>query len=152
MRASAGPPHSSESGFTLLEVLVATVIMAIAIAGLLSTLTTSMHNAARLTDHDRAAVLARQQMNELIAGQEVPKDVPLQGAFDPALTGGRPCGWSGTVSLFEAPNGSAQGDPSLDRVHLEVWCGDQGDKRTFTLEGYRRGTLTAEEAKSRQQP
>jgi type II secretion system protein I len=37
-------------GFTLLEVLVATVIMATAVIALLSNLSTSLNNAARLTD------------------------------------------------------------------------------------------------------
>ncbi|HTP85514.1 MAG TPA: type II secretion system minor pseudopilin GspI [Bryobacteraceae bacterium] len=145
------PCANAESGFTLLEVLVATVIMAIAIAGLLSTLTTSMHNAARLTDHDLAAVLARQQMNELLAVKQVPKEMPLQAVFDPAMTGGRNCGWTGVVTLFEAPPNAGENDPSLDRVHIEVWCGENGDKRTFTLEGFRRGLVTAIEAKRLQQ-
>jgi general secretion pathway protein I len=110
-------PHNGMSGFTLLEVLVATIIMAVAISGLLSALTTSMNNAARLTDHDRAITLARQQMNDLLVTNTVPKDSPLQGAWDPALTGGRRCGWNGMVSVFEAPAGAAEGDPDLDRVH-----------------------------------
>jgi general secretion pathway protein I len=144
-------PHSkpNQRGFTLLEVLVATVIMAVAISGLLTALTTSMHNAARLTDHDRAITLARQQMNELLVLKPVPKNVPLQGAWDPVLTGGHPCGWTGIITLFEAPGSAAEGDPSLDRVHLEVWCGDGAAKRTFTMEGFRRGLVTAAEAKDR---
>ena len=142
----------AESGFTLLEVLVATVIMAIAIAGLLSALTTSMYNAARLTDHDRAATLARQQMNELLVAKQIPKGTALQGAFDPAVTGGRSCGWTGVVTLFEAPSSAAEGDPSLDRIHLEVWCGDGDNRRTFTLEGFRRGLVTAAEAKGQLAP
>ncbi|MGD0617309.1 MAG: type II secretion system protein [Bryobacteraceae bacterium] len=141
-----------QRGFTLLEVLVATIIMAVAISGLLSALTTSMNNAARLTDHDRAITLARQQMNDLLVTNTVPKDSPLQGAWDPALTGGRHCGWNGMVSLFEAPAGVAEGDPDLDRIHLEVWCGEGDAKRTFTMEGFRQGLVTPIEAERQRKP
>jgi len=143
---AACPSSRNQLGFTLLEVLVATIIMAVAISGLLSALTTSMSNAARLTDRDRAITLARQQMNDLLVTNSVPKDSPLQGAWDPALTGGHHCGWNGMVSVFEAPAGAGSGDPDLDRVHLEVWCGDGDAKRTFTLEGFRQGFLTPIEA------
>jgi hypothetical protein len=131
---------------------VATIIMAIAISGLLSALTTSMTNAARLTDRDRAIMLARQRMNELLASNTVPKDAPLQGSWDPALTAGRPCGWTANVTLFEAPGNAAPGDPSLDRVHVEVWCGDEEAKRTFTMEGFRRGMVTPAEAERQHAP
>ena len=145
-------PTSNQRGFTLLEVLVATIIMAVAIGGLLSALTTAMHNAARLTDRDRAITLARQQMNELLIANTAPKNMPLQGAWDPALTGGRPCGWSGIVTLFEAPAGAAEGDPALDRVHLEVWCGDGDAKRTFVMEAFRRGMVLPGEAVRERRP
>ena len=47
------------NGFTLLEVLIATLIMGVAVVGLLSAISTSMRSAARLTDYDRVAILAR---------------------------------------------------------------------------------------------
>jgi Tfp pilus assembly protein PilV len=133
-------------------VLVATVIMAVAISGLLAALTTSMHNAARLTDRDRAITLARQQMNELLVANTAPEDTALQGAWDPALTGGRPCGWTAMITLFEAPAGAVEGDPALDRVHLEVWCGDGDAKRTFTMEAFRRGLVTPAHAARERTP
>ena len=139
-------PHSHERGFTLLEVLIATVIMAVAIGGLLSAITTSMNNAARLTDRDRAILLARQQMNELLVVKPVPRGAPLQGAWDPAVTGGRPCGWNAMVTLFEAPANPPPGSDVLDHVQLEVWCGDGDAKRTFTIEAFRRDTVTPADA------
>jgi len=45
-------------GFTLLEMLVASAIMGIAVTALLASLSASLHNAARLTEYDRAALLA----------------------------------------------------------------------------------------------
>jgi len=50
-------------GFTLLEVLVATLIMGLAVVGLLSAISTSMRNAARLTDYDRVAMVARPRVS-----------------------------------------------------------------------------------------
>ena len=44
----------SRRGFTLLEVMVATTIMGIAVVTLLSALSTSVRNATRLTDYVRA--------------------------------------------------------------------------------------------------
>ena len=48
-----------ERGFTLLEVLVATVIMGIAVAGLIAGLSQSAKNASRLTDYDSARPCSR---------------------------------------------------------------------------------------------
>ncbi len=53
-------------GFTLLEMLVATAIMGIAVVALLANISTSMQNASRLTDYDRAALLAKRKMDELL--------------------------------------------------------------------------------------
>ena len=136
-----------ERGFTLLEVLVATVIMAIAITGLLTSLTTSLRNAARLTDHNRAAQLARSKMDELlIANPEPPKNVPIEGAWDPALTGGVPTGWRAKVTTFDKPAGAGPGAPVLERVELEIGWMIGDERKTFSLEGFRRGILRTSEA------
>src|SRR5437899_1817949 len=63
----------SRLGFTLLEVMVATTIMGIAVVTLLSALSTSVRNATRLTDYDRAVLLGRAQMDSLLADPALPQ-------------------------------------------------------------------------------
>ena len=116
---------------------MATLIMSIAVVGLLSSLSTSINNAAKLTSHDRAVQLARQKMDELlIATMKLPTNAPIQGQWDPAT------GWQARITTFEKPEGAGPGTPVLERVELEVWWMAGEKRRTFTLEGYRRGVLT----------
>lgn len=137
-------------GFTLLEVLVATTLMAIAVVGLLANLRTSLSNAARLSDYDRAAVLARRQMDVLLTADALPKGEPIAGLFEPSATGGVRAGWQARVTPFEGPTGAGApappGSKVLDRIQLEVWW-MQGDKRrTLHVAAYKRNIVRPEEA------
>lgn len=134
-----------QRGFTLLEMMVATVIMAVAVVGLLSGISGALRNAARLTDYDRAVQLARLQMNELLVDQRLPRDVVMNGAFDPAQSGGLDAGWRARLSNFERPPSLAAGQTTLDRVELEIWWMSGGQRRTFTLDAYRPHVLTPQD-------
>lgn len=129
----------SRRGFTLLEMLVATVIMAVAVVTMLSALSTSLRNASKLTDADRLAMLAKRKMDELLLETRLPHGVPLEGAWDPALAGGQPAGWRATVTAFEFPPGAGPGSPALERLQLEVWLGGGDRRRVLVLEGFRKG-------------
>jgi general secretion pathway protein I len=132
-------------GFTLLEMLVATTIMGIAVVGLLANLSASLRNASRLTEYDRAAGLAREKMEQVLLDRQMPKGVPVTGTFDHSLTGGVEAGWSARITTYEAPPKAGAGSPALERVELEVWWGTGEKRRKISLEGFRRGVLTAEE-------
>ncbi|MGE5645900.1 MAG: type IV pilus modification PilV family protein [Acidobacteriota bacterium] len=132
-----------QRGFTLLEMLVATTIMGIAVVALLANLSTSMRNGARLSDYDRAAVLARAKMDELLLDRNLPLFAALAGTFEPAVTGGAEAGWKARVTPFEMLPGARQGSLVLERLELEVWWGPGEHKRTLTLEGYRQAILPA---------
>jgi type II secretion system protein I len=133
----------SERGFTLLEVLVAAAIMAIAVTGLLSGLATTTRTAARLTDYDRAALLARMQMDELLTSPPLPLHQPLTGSFDPRLSGGLPAGWQAKAVPFEFPPGDPRpGTPFLERIELTLWWERAGQRKHFRLETFRRRVLT----------
>jgi len=134
-----------QRGFTLLEVLIATLIMGIAVTGVLSALSTSMRNAARLTDYDRAVILARQKMDELILATDAPRMAPFRGVFPPEMTGPTPTGWRAVITPFDMPPGSKQGAVILERIQLEVWWMNGDQRKTFPLDGYRRAIMTPEE-------
>lgn len=132
-------------GFTLLEVLVATTIMAIAITALLSNLSVSMRTAGRLTDYDRAGMIARAKMDELLLDQKLPHGTEFQSEMDPARTGWTKSGWRAVVRAFEMSPGSAPGTPDLERINLQIWWETSQGRRNFTLEAFRRGTVRPED-------
>ena len=112
--------NKNQSGFTLLEVLVATMIMGMAVAGLLNTISAAAHNASRLTQYDRAVLLAKSKMDELLAEPKLPRNTPLVGEFDPARTGGVPCSWQATVTPIDSLPGAGSGSWVVDRIQLEI--------------------------------
>ena len=126
-----------QRGFTLLEMIVATTIMGIAVVGLLSGLSGATRNAARLLDYDRAAQLARLRMNELLLDRGFPRNTPVSGPFDPSLTGGIEAGWQARLENFEMPPHPAPGEMALDRIELQVWWTSGTGRRTFTLDAFR---------------
>ena len=134
-----------QRGFTLLEMLVATVIMAVAVVGLLSGISGALRNAARLTDYDRAVQLARERMNSLLVDDKFPRGAVITGSFDPQQTGGLEAGWRAQVANFEMPPGASVGVVALDRINLEVWWMSGPQRRSLTLEAYRPHALRAEE-------
>ena len=133
----------NQRGFTLLEVLVATLIMGIAVAGLLNALAASSRNAARLTAYDRATLLAKAKMDELLVDHSLRRKVPFGGPFDPALAGGVDGGWNAVVTPFETAPGAGAGRWVVDRIQLEIWWMDGQTRHSFSLEAFRRSLLTA---------
>jgi len=132
-------------GFTLLEMVVATAIMGIAVVGVLSALAGSARNAARVRDYDRVAQLAEQRMNEMLLDDALPRGVELSGDFDPAISGGLASGWRARVTAFEKPTSPQAGQYSLDRIEMEVWWMAAGQRRSITLDAYRRHVLKPED-------
>lgn len=129
----------NRKGFTLLEVLVATVIMGIAVTGLIASLSQSVKNASLLSDYDRAAMLARTQMNELLLDANLPFDGAVEGQFDANQSGGIPSGWRASLKPFDVPPNAQPGTVILQRIALELWWQPtRGKRRAIQLESYRR--------------
>jgi general secretion pathway protein I len=137
--------RSRTRGFTLLEVLVATVIMAIAVTALLSGLSGAVRNASRLRDHDRVAQLARLRMNELLVDPALPRNASLEGRIEGPMAGTLDAGWQALVTPFSTPPSPGPGMLALDRVVLQIWWNDGGNRHAFTLEGYKEHTLVADD-------
>lgn len=133
-------------GFSLLEVMVATFIMAVAVVALLSNLTTSLRTASRLTDYDRAALLARHKMDELLVTPRMPMGQVVEGRFDPAQTSGLAAGWRARATVFEFMPGAGPGSEILERIELQVVYENAGQqKKSFVLEAFRRRYLLPDE-------
>jgi general secretion pathway protein I len=124
-----------QRGFTLLEVLVATTVMGIAVVTILSALSTSVRNATRLTDYDRVALVARARMDTLLTDPALPPNTLIEAPIDPASLGGARGGWRAQLTAFEP---GPDGKPGLDRVSLEVWWMSGEQRRSFNLEAFRR--------------
>ena len=125
-------------GFTLLEMIVATALMSIAVVGLLSLLSGSLSNAARARQYDQIAMLARSKMNDLLVETPLPIGQPLGGQWDEST------GWNARLEPFEAPPNAYPGAVVLVRIDLEVWWKDGADRRSVRLEGFRPDTLAPE--------
>jgi prepilin-type N-terminal cleavage/methylation domain-containing protein len=125
-------PRSNQSGFSLLEMIVATALTGLTVVGLLSLTSQSLSNSARIREYDRAAMLARTQMDELLTVDPPVLNQPLEGAIDP-LTG-----WQARITPVEVDVNTNVGGTLLARVDLTIWWQSDGRRKTFPLEGYRR--------------
>jgi general secretion pathway protein I len=133
--------RKTSAGFTLLEVLIASLVMAIAVSGLLANLSTSLRNGSKLTDYDRASMIGRAKMDELLLQSRLPQNVEIGGGFDPSVTGWPQSGWRATVTPFEIPPNPMPGMAILERVQMEIWWNSNGVRRSFPLDAYRRGMI-----------
>jgi general secretion pathway protein I len=132
-------------GFTLLEMIVATTILGVAVVGLLSGLAGVTRNAARLREYDRAAQLARLRMNDILTDYKAPRNQLLSGSFDRQITGGAEAGWNAQVTTVEVSPVVIYNDFALDRIDLEVWWMAGTQRRSFKVEGYRKRQMKDED-------
>jgi general secretion pathway protein I len=131
-KRNRAPSGGHARGFTLLEMIVATALMAIAVVGLLSLLSATLSNAARVQQYDRAAMLARTKMNELLVLSPLPLGRALSGQWDAST------GWTARAEVFERPPNAQRGNFQLVRIDLEVWWTADDQRKSVTLEGFRR--------------
>jgi prepilin-type N-terminal cleavage/methylation domain-containing protein len=131
----------NQRGFTLLEALVATMIMGVAVAGIMNALAASSRNVARLTQADRAVLLARTKMDELLVNDALPRRAFMDGRFAAAEAGAMDAGWRARVTPLEAAPDANDLNWVVDRIELEIWWMDGSTRRSFSLESYRRALL-----------
>jgi general secretion pathway protein I len=130
------PCPEARRGFTLLEVLVATTIMGIAVGTLMSALSTSLRHASRVTERDRAALVARRVLDDLMVQSSLPYGRVMEGQLDPVQTGMQG-GWRATVEPFETGPAGFGGDRLVERIAVEVYWRSGASPRRLSLEGFR---------------
>ena len=135
-----GPRRSGPAtrGFSLLEMIVATAILGIAIIGLMTLITTVLANAARIREYDRAAMLARTKMNQLLVEEPLAVGINLSGKFETRL------GWRARVEPFFMPPTPRPGRTMLVRIKLSVWWDSDGRRKRLRLESFRRMIIRPE--------
>jgi general secretion pathway protein I len=126
---------SSQKGFTLLEVLVATIILAVAVSALMANLSTSTANLFKVNDLDRLTFLSKRKMDELLSVQNIPRGVVLEGVLETDISNKATAGFSARIMPL-GPINQYSGD-RLERVRLETWLQSGSRRRTLLLESFR---------------
>jgi prepilin-type N-terminal cleavage/methylation domain-containing protein len=127
-----GSTAQRNSGFSLLEMIVATTVLSLAIVGLLGLIRASLANAARVREYDRAAMRARSTMTELLATDPLPVPARLSGQYDDKS------GWEARTTPAEMPITPRIGGVMVARVNLTVWWNSEGRRKTAIFDGFRR--------------
>ncbi|MBM3760603.1 MAG: prepilin-type N-terminal cleavage/methylation domain-containing protein [Acidobacteria bacterium] len=131
--------NRSQSGFSLIEVLVAALILAVAVSALLANLSTSTSNLFRTNDIDRLTFLSKRKMDELISVQAIQVGAQIQGVLaldekDKAIAGF-------SYSIFPVSGIGINTGERVERVRLETWLQSGSRRRTMQLESFRRVKL-----------
>lgn len=121
-----------QRGFTLLEVLVAATIMAIAVGTIFSTLSTSLNTASRVDLRDRAAMQAQRILEDFLGDTSIPRGQQLSGHITAVQTGIE-ADWRAQVTPVEV----GPGGWGVERVVVELAWLSGARPQALQLEGYR---------------
>lgn len=116
-------PQTRESGFTLLEVIVAVVIAALCLSALSQVFATGVRSASASSDYMRAMTLAQ----GLLAGAGIEK--PLVDGSESGVSNDGRLQWSLSVAAEPVEEGDALIKPPLDlkRLVARVAVSNPGD-------------------------
>ena len=126
---------NSQKGFTLLEVLVATIILAVAVSALMANLSTSTANLFKVNDIDRLTFLSKRKMDELLSIQNIRRMVIHEGVLEADAKDKPIAGFKAQILPFGPVSQSS--NERLERVRLETWLQSGSRRRTLLLESFR---------------
>ena len=137
-----GSRKSVTRGFSLLEMIVATTVLSLAIVGLLGVIRTSLANAARVKEYDRAAMLARSTMSEILVSDPLPVPGRQSGRYDDKA------GWEAVIKPFEMPMRPRSGGVMVAGIQLTIWWRSEGRRKTQIFNGFQRVRITSDHMES----
>ena len=122
---------SGQRGTTLLEVVLAALLLGVAAAGLLGTVNQALTGIQSAREHARAVTHANSVLDGVLALPRLRAGQAWQGSADPTS------GWKAVAEPMPLPN-HPPGAGGLVEIQVEVWWLSGGQRRTLALEGYRR--------------
>ncbi len=126
-----------QHGFTLMEVLVASMLMATVFVAVVSLMSQSLRNIERMRPHETALLHAREKMTEVLLRDELRLE-RTTGRWDDGY------GWQLEVTpLFSAEPPLAPGTPALFKVRVEIAWGEP-EPRTYAVETTQSARLAPE--------
>ncbi len=130
-------PQSSlaaQHGYSLLEVLVAFAILALAVATILSLFATGLRNTAVAADYARALTMAESQLATLLAKEATQLEMGVTEGSEEGLH------WQSQVEPYEEPASVVQPTP-LYRIDVRVDWGEGERQRSVALSTLRLGKM-----------
>lgn len=116
-----------EPGFTLLEVLVASVLIGTTFVAVVSIMSRSLRNIDRMQPHERACLHAREQMTDLLTREQL-EPGRLRGSWDDDYR------WQADITRVENSEFNASGDYALFDIRVQVYWGDPDRPRSYVLQ------------------
>jgi len=119
-------------GFTLLEVLIAAVIMGTVFVACMGLLSQSLRNIERMKPHELALLHARDKMNEMLVREALRPDTTA-GQWDDGYR------WQAQVQVEPTSAGAPpalppQVAPALVRIRVQISWGQDGASKTYAVE------------------
>lgn len=121
--------QKESQGFSLMEVLVAMMVLGIAFSTLFGLISGSMRNVDRLQEHEKIMRLAQMKLNELTLQMNQGVSPEISGSFDLKYR------WQGRLEPLSVEAGpDMKPGYSLFRVRLSVLWSGRGHENEFTFE------------------
>lgn len=119
--------HTNMGGFTLLEVLISTVLLSSVFVAVVALSSQSLRNLNHMQPHETAMVHAQEKLNQLLLLEELTPGAS-SGTWDDGYR------WEVQISPnFYSPK-SGPNDFALLDIHVAVFWGDAPGDRSYVLE------------------